>query len=97
MEQARMSKLIRPEFAEVALWDDLRAEGIRYLKLANDAKKRGVHQADVNYITRCSLQCAEVIQQLSRGDIKFMDAMNWLHVFRDHYEPCEAIVYGRAS
>jgi hypothetical protein len=92
-----MNKQIRPEFAEVALWDDLRAEGIRYMKLAKDAKKRGVQQADVNYISRCSLQCAEVVQQLSLGKINFMEAMNWLHVFRDHYEPCESIVYGRAS
>lgn len=92
-----MTASARPEYAEVALWDDLTRLGAKYLKAARLAKSRGVHQADVNYLARCAVQCAATIQRMSEGSITFAQGLDLFDTLDKHLADAAHLAHERAA
>lgn len=92
-----MTARTRPQFVEVALWDDLRKLGTRYLKLANDARRKRCNRIDVQYLTECSMQAAAVMQGLSQGKYTIDEALDLHDVLERHLTDCRTIVSARSG
>lgn len=95
MEQARMTSRIRPEFVEVAVWDDLRKIARKFRDLADTSKFRHRRPLDIAYLKRCAEQADAVVQQMSEGSMSLDHGIDWVHFLDNHYDNVRAVTNAR--